>query len=111
MPKFEVIITTEPFVLIDVEEFEVEICGVYTYGQPVEGSFYGIIAVKTDGYEYRPRPVVYVEPQETGKSGCGTVMVNASALNLKSTDHSIWNSYINVNVDFIEANTGKLFQT
>ncbi|XP_072038714.1 uncharacterized protein [Amphiura filiformis] len=106
LPKFEVVVTTPSFVLIDEEEFDVEICGRYTYGQPVEGSFSGSLTVKPDGYEYSPRPLVRIETQETGKSGCGIITVNASQLNLPSTDHSIWNAFINVKVDFTETNTG-----
>ncbi|XP_071793986.1 alpha-2-macroglobulin-like isoform X2 [Asterias amurensis] len=110
LPKFEIVATMPPFILINAKEFDVRICARYTYGHPVRGAFSADITIEQyqSWYSYytRERPVLRFESADTGDSGCGTVTVSGEELYLNSSDFSIWSSQLKVDVNFTEEATG-----
>ncbi|XP_022095185.1 alpha-2-macroglobulin-like isoform X2 [Acanthaster planci] len=110
LPKFEITADLPPYILTDAEEFEVRICARYTYGQPVRGSYSADITTEEE-YSWwysssERRPVLRFESADTGSSGCGTIIVPGELLYLNSSEYNIWNSRLQVDVNFTEDATG-----
>ena len=53
-------------------------------------------------------PTLYF--QDTGVSGCGTIVVSGESLYLNNSDYSVWSSRLKVDANFTEAATGKFNQ-
>ncbi|KAG7322068.1 hypothetical protein KOW79_014926 [Hemibagrus wyckioides] len=93
LPKFEVTVETPEEHSIGEEELKLEICGKYTYGQPVPGA-----ALVQVCREFRPNyihhqnaPLVspcLVETVEMGKTGCALHILNVSTfMNSEFEEH------------------------
>ncbi|XP_041464168.1 uncharacterized protein LOC446192 isoform X6 [Lytechinus variegatus] len=110
LPKFEVIITPPTYVMINATSTRVKVCGRYTYGQPVRGSFEARITVKSTGWNFRERRTITRREDDTGPSGCSEFPIDLGRLELNSTDFSLWNARLSVDVDYTETSTGVILQ-
>nr|XP_054755816.1 alpha-2-macroglobulin-like [Lytechinus pictus] len=84
--------------------------GLYTYGQPVRGSFEARITVKSTGWNFRERRTITRREDDTGPSGCSEFPIDLGRLELNSTDFSLWNARLSVDVDYTETSTGVVLQ-
>ncbi|XP_030832876.1 uncharacterized protein LOC757285 isoform X4 [Strongylocentrotus purpuratus] len=110
LPKFEVIITPPTYVMINTTSIRVKVCGRYTYGQPVRGSFVARITVKSTGWNFRERKTMTRRVEDTGPSGCNEFPVDLSRLELNSTDFSLWDARLSVDVEYTETSTGVMLE-
>ncbi|XP_071499850.1 pregnancy zone protein-like [Diadema antillarum] len=106
LPKFEIIITPPPFIMINATNITVKVCGRYTYGQPVRGFFNARVTVKSEGWNSRERRTINRRIEDTGPSGCSEFPVDVWRFELNSTDFSLWNARLSVDVEYTEASTG-----
>ncbi|XP_058601047.1 alpha-2-macroglobulin-like [Onychostoma macrolepis] len=87
LPKFEVTVTAPKTVCIDDKLMAVEVCGKYTYGQPVPGKSWVKVCRDIPSYSYRPdkhSPICVNETTEMKKTGCAIHTLDVSAF-LNST--------------------------
>uniref|UniRef100_A0A672Q704 Alpha-2-macroglobulin-like n=1 Tax=Sinocyclocheilus grahami TaxID=75366 RepID=A0A672Q704_SINGR len=72
LPKFEVIVQSPDKVSVDEEELLIEVCGKYTYGQPVPGKSWVKVCRDILHYiqTYDSNPVCLEETTEIKKTGC-----------------------------------------
>ncbi|XP_051718030.1 alpha-2-macroglobulin-like isoform X2 [Ctenopharyngodon idella] len=79
LPKFEVTVKSPNKVSVEEEELIIEVCGKYTYGQPVPGKSW--VKVCRNNLPYRTRhtnPVCLEETIEIKKTGCAIHTLDAS---------------------------------
>ncbi|XP_070542069.1 alpha-2-macroglobulin-like isoform X2 [Ptychodera flava] len=106
LPKFEVVVNSPPFIIVTDKIINVEICGRYTYGQPVRGAVSASICISGYSYYGEDRPCALRLVEDTGPSGCAPLYVSSEELNLMSSNYSLWQANLNVTAEFTEANTG-----
>ncbi|XP_040548002.1 alpha-2-macroglobulin-like protein 1 [Gallus gallus] len=89
LPKFEVTIDLPPTVWEKDEKFQLEICGRYTYGKPVQGKVHASLC---QPWSFRRYPLVLKESKDicteidgqTKKNGCFSTEVSMSSFNLSN---------------------------
>ncbi|XP_021233538.1 alpha-2-macroglobulin-like protein 1 [Numida meleagris] len=89
LPKFEVTIDLPPTVWEKDEKFQLQICGRYTYGKPVQGKVHASLC---QPWSYRRYPPVPEESKDictevdgqTEKNGCFSTEVLMSSFNLSN---------------------------
>ncbi|XP_016394935.1 LOW QUALITY PROTEIN: pregnancy zone protein-like [Sinocyclocheilus rhinocerous] len=87
LPKFEVTVTAPETVSIDDELMAVEVCGKYTYGQPVSGKSWVKVCRDIPRYSHRRdkhSPICVNETTEMKKTGCAIHTLDISTF-LNST--------------------------
>ncbi|XP_052431625.1 alpha-2-macroglobulin [Carassius gibelio] len=86
LPKFEVTIKRPNKVSVDEEELVIEVCGKYTYGQPVPGKSWVKVCRNILPYHYASdsNPLCLEETTEIKKTGCAIHTIDVSVF-LNST--------------------------
>ncbi|NXS76044.1 A2ML1 protein, partial [Pandion haliaetus] len=111
LPKFEVTIDLPAVVLEKHKKFQMEICGRYTYGKPVQGKVqaslcqpFGYIRIlyRLDSAPQKEMNCIEVSGQ-TEKNGCFSTEVSLSAFNLTS---SMYQKQFQVEALLVEDGTG-----
>ncbi|NXN07665.1 A2ML1 protein, partial [Indicator maculatus] len=108
LPKFEMSIDLPPVVLEKDEKFQMEICGRYTYGKPVQGEVQARLckAFRHLSFMSRPAPkeknCVEVRGQ-TERNGCFSTELSLAAFNATSSFHV---NPIQVQASLVENGTG-----
>ncbi|XP_009865376.1 PREDICTED: alpha-2-macroglobulin-like protein 1, partial [Apaloderma vittatum] len=91
LKKFEVTVEHPPFITLADEEFQLEVCGKYTYGKPVQGKT--DIDVITLSQFFRDNLSNSTEMRKqssrTNRYGCTTFTVKIEALGLNEIDSHI----------------------
>ncbi|POI29560.1 hypothetical protein CIB84_006690, partial [Bambusicola thoracicus] len=108
LPKFEVVINLPPTVWAKDEKFQVEICGRYTYGKPVQGKVHASLC---QPWSFRRYPPLLEESKEicteiggqTKKNGCFSAEVSMSSFNL--SNYSLRKEF-QVKASLVEEGTG-----
>ncbi|XP_068022133.1 alpha-2-macroglobulin-like protein 1 [Melanerpes formicivorus] len=113
LPKFSVTIQMPQVVTILEENFTLRVCGMYTYGKPVQGSAKAVVCRKHLRYSKRPskakRSICKEYTGETDKEGCFATEVNIKAYLQKRADSYDFNLEA---VAFLkESGTGVEFNT
>uniref|UniRef100_A0A671NMT4 Alpha-2-macroglobulin-like n=1 Tax=Sinocyclocheilus anshuiensis TaxID=1608454 RepID=A0A671NMT4_9TELE len=105
LPKFEVIVQSPDKVSVDEEELLIEVCGKYTYGQPVPGK--SRVKVCRDILHYLQihdsNPVCL---EETTETGCAIHTLDASVFFNSTLKYNLQNS-LRVEAMVTEEETGK----
>ncbi|XP_073402570.1 alpha-2-macroglobulin-like isoform X3 [Dendrobates tinctorius] len=86
LPRFEVSVEFPKDVLFSSDQFQVKICGKYTYGKPVHGDFTASVCCKHTSFHWWSAPAECVD--FTGKldiSGCHTIEVKSSLIKLNES--------------------------
>ncbi|XP_075204633.1 alpha-2-macroglobulin-like [Anomaloglossus baeobatrachus] len=86
LPKFEVNIQFPEDVLFNTTQFPVKICGRYTYGKPVQGTFTASVCCKHFSFRWWSAPDECID--FAGKldiSGCHTIEVKTELVKLKES--------------------------
>ncbi|XP_018428488.1 PREDICTED: alpha-2-macroglobulin-like [Nanorana parkeri] len=90
LPKFEVSLQFPKVVMFDSDQFPLRVCGRYTYGKPVQGSYMVTVCQKRFRTWWGQDDVNNIFCANfTGKldrSGCHIIEVNSKVFNLKSSD-------------------------
>ncbi|XP_066468774.1 alpha-2-macroglobulin-like protein 1 [Tiliqua scincoides] len=108
LPKFEVSLVLPTLVTIEDEEFQVKVCGKYTYGKPVHGNVN--LELKRDvSYFYRGdenETLHGIEKTYTGqtdKTGCAVFIIKGPDMNLT---HKSYDTDIKLTAELEEEGTG-----
>ncbi|KAI5098853.1 alpha-2-macroglobulin-like isoform X1, partial [Silurus meridionalis] len=84
LPKFEIIVTSPKEHSVGEEELKLEICGRYTYGQPVAGAALVQVCLKLiENYLNENSPMIAPcldERVEISQNGCASLILNMSTL-------------------------------
>ncbi|XP_028274575.1 alpha-2-macroglobulin-like [Parambassis ranga] len=116
LPKFDINIKVKEEVSIVQEEVEAEVCGTYTYGQPVPGGvtvqmcrpinhyIYGYPAVSIKNSEVELSPPCTTETKQADKSGCAKFVFKMSAFT--TIDKKALQDNLDVSVSVEEEGTG-----
>ncbi|XP_035168726.1 alpha-2-macroglobulin-like protein 1 [Oxyura jamaicensis] len=95
LPKFSVSIQMPQVVTILEETFHLHICGMYTYGKPVQGSVKAVVCRKHIQYKRKsPKAKRSICKDYTGKTnedGCFTTEVHVKTYHQKRTDNYDFN--------------------
>ncbi|XP_074966627.1 alpha-2-macroglobulin-like protein 1 isoform X1 [Phalacrocorax aristotelis] len=113
LPKFSVSIQMPQVVTILEENFHLHICGMYTYGKPVQGSVKAVVCRKYIHYNWKSskakRSICKDYTGETNKDGCFATEVNTKIYHQKRSDNYDFNLEA---VAFLkESGTGVEFNT
>ncbi|XP_061682703.1 alpha-2-macroglobulin-like [Syngnathoides biaculeatus] len=113
LPKFDVKINGPDEVTIATDDFTIEVCSKYTYGQPVPGSaklkvcrpLYSYI-FSTDNPDEAPvvSPPCYEDTKKTNKTGCVTFITRLSTFT--KIDQKAVRDELEVNAEMEEEGTG-----
>ncbi|KAM4566979.1 alpha-2-macroglobulin-like [Odontesthes bonariensis] len=110
LPKFEVKIKVAEEVSVAQEEFDAEVCGKYTYGQPVSGSV-TVKVCRPQQRHYFTLEEITAAPsacdtktKQADKSGCATFAFKMSAFN--KTYNKILSDSLDVSASVEEDGTG-----
>ncbi|XP_050768020.1 alpha-2-macroglobulin-like protein 1 [Gymnogyps californianus] len=111
LPKFEMTIDLPAVVLEKDKKFQMEICGRYTYGKPVQGKVQASLCqpFRHIGILYRPHDAPQKEANcievsgQTEKNGCFSTEVLLTAFNLTS---SMYQKQFQVQASLVEDGTG-----
>ncbi|KAI6079815.1 Alpha-2-macroglobulin-like protein 1 [Aix galericulata] len=113
LPKFSVSIQMPQVVTILEETFHLHICGMYTYGKPVQGSVKAVVCRKHIQYKRKsPKAKHSICKDYTGKTnedGCFTTEVHIKTYHQKRTDNYDFN--LEVVAALKESGTGVEFNT
>ncbi|XP_028943147.1 alpha-2-macroglobulin-like protein 1, partial [Antrostomus carolinensis] len=103
LKKFEIQIEHPPFVTATDEEFQLKVCGKYTYGKPVQGKIeITFIALHELSEDYLPSfTELKKQNSQTNKDGCTTFTVKIETLEINEMD-----SYIAAIAKMVERGTG-----
>ncbi|XP_054246101.1 alpha-2-macroglobulin-like protein 1 [Indicator indicator] len=103
LQKFEIAIEHPPFITTVDEEFQLKVCGKYTYGKPVQGkvdiTFITLPQFLAD--DLTNSTEMRKQSSWSNKNGCATFTVKTETLGLEKTD-----SYIAVVGEMVEDGTG-----
>uniref|UniRef100_A0A8C2KK18 Uncharacterized protein n=1 Tax=Cyprinus carpio TaxID=7962 RepID=A0A8C2KK18_CYPCA len=108
LPKFEVTVTAPETVSIDDEFMAVEVCGKYTYGQPVSGKSWVKVCRDIPRYSYRQdkhSPICVNETTEVCQCSCAIHTLDVSAF-LNSTYEDQLENSLHVEAIVTEEGTG-----
>ncbi|NXS68241.1 A2ML1 protein, partial [Pandion haliaetus] len=113
LPKFSVSIQMPQVVTILEENFHLHVCGMYTYGKPVQGSVKAVVCRKHIRYNWKSskakRSICKDYTGETNKDGCFATKVNIQIYHQKRGDSYDFNLEA---VAFLkESGTGVEFNT
>ncbi|NXQ79668.1 A2ML1 protein, partial [Nyctibius grandis] len=111
LPKFEMTIDLPTVVLEKEKKFQMEICGRYTYGKPVQGKVQASLCqpFRRIGFIYGPNGASQKEMNcievagQTEKNGCFSTEVLLSAFNLTSSKYQ---KQFQVQASLVEDGTG-----
>ncbi|XP_066519295.1 alpha-2-macroglobulin-like [Hoplias malabaricus] len=81
LPRFEITVTAPQHQSVGEKELKIEVCGKYTYGQPVPGKTVVEVCRKFQRYFYQSSSMIspcLVDTVELGKNGCATAVFNFS---------------------------------
>ncbi|XP_067222424.1 alpha-2-macroglobulin-like isoform X2 [Chanodichthys erythropterus] len=93
LPKFEVTIKSPNKVCVVEEELIIEVCGKYTYGQPVPGKSWVKVCRKYfNTKSHHTNPVCLEETIEIKKTGCAVHTLNASVFLNATLEDRLQNS-------------------
>ncbi|KAK9962088.1 hypothetical protein ABG768_007470 [Culter alburnus] len=93
LPKFEVTVKSPNKVSVEEEELIIEVCGKYTYGQPVPGKSWVKVCRKNLSYQsHHTNPVCLEETIEIKKTGCAVHTLDASVFLNATLKDSLLNS-------------------
>ncbi|RXN38675.1 alpha-2-macroglobulin-like protein [Labeo rohita] len=95
LPKFEVTVQSPDKVSVDEEELLIEVCGKYTYGQPVPGKSWVKVCRNVRPYHrvpYDSNPLCLEETTEIKKTGCAIHTLDVSAVLNSTLKYSLQNS-------------------
>ncbi|KAM9277694.1 alpha-2-macroglobulin-like protein 1 [Cariama cristata] len=103
LKKFEIFIEHPPFITTADEEFQLEVCGKYNYGKPVQGKINITFVTSSQIRKGNLSSSTETRKQNgwTNKNGCTTFTVKTETLELKETD-----SYLAVIAEMVEDGTG-----
>ncbi|XP_016334437.1 ovostatin homolog, partial [Sinocyclocheilus anshuiensis] len=107
LPKFEVTVTAPETVSIDDELMAVEVCGKYTYGQPVSGKSWVKVCRDIPRYSHRHdkhSPICVNETTEMKKTGCAIHTLDISTF-LNSTYNDRLENSLHVEATVTEEGT------
>uniref|UniRef100_A0A8C1FYI2 Alpha-2-macroglobulin-like n=1 Tax=Cyprinus carpio TaxID=7962 RepID=A0A8C1FYI2_CYPCA len=96
LPKFEVTVTAPKRVSIDDELMAVEVCGKYTYGQPVSGKSWVKMCRDILSYSYRQdkhSPICVNETTEMKRTGCASHTLDVSVFLNSTYEDQLENSF------------------
>ncbi|XP_053306440.1 alpha-2-macroglobulin-like [Spea bombifrons] len=87
LPKFEVTLEFPKVVMLNSENFTVTVCGRYTYGKPVQGTYQGSVCRKSFKYFWRysfqmPADLCLDIAGQLDRSGCSTVELESDKFEL-----------------------------
>ncbi|XP_050401195.2 alpha-2-macroglobulin [Patella vulgata] len=102
LPKFELTISPPPYITIESETIEGEVCAMYTYGQPVKGRLKMTACVVTATYispYSKKRPCIYFYSEI---DGCHQFSVNTSQLQLKMKQFILDDSLIDMTASVLD---------
>ncbi|KAJ6658340.1 hypothetical protein lerEdw1_020612 [Lerista edwardsae] len=108
LPKFEVLFKLPSLVTAESKEFQVEVCGKYTYGKPVHGNV-NLEVKRRVSYLYQGsgnETLPDIEKEYTGqtaKTGCAMFTIKGSDMNLT---HKSYDSDIRLVAELEEEGTG-----
>ncbi|XP_051718032.1 alpha-2-macroglobulin-like isoform X3 [Ctenopharyngodon idella] len=93
LPKFEVTVKSPNEVSVEEEELIIEVCGKYTYGQPVPGKSWVKVCRNTLSYQaHHTNPVCLEETIKIKKTGCAIHTLDASVFFNATLNDSLENS-------------------
>ncbi|XP_058270335.1 alpha-2-macroglobulin-like isoform X2 [Hemibagrus wyckioides] len=78
LPKFEVTLKAPEEHSVDEEEVKLEVCGKYTYGQPVSGQAVVQVCRQFRQHYYEPRMISPCLSMEMDLTGCALLVINIS---------------------------------
>ncbi|XP_029436509.1 alpha-2-macroglobulin-like protein 1 isoform X2 [Rhinatrema bivittatum] len=87
LPKFEVKFVAPTYVYILDVSFEVQVCGRYTYGKPVEGSFTVTLCRKVWFWQQNGHDLCQTFSGRADVAGCFSFLVNTTVLQLSSSGY------------------------
>ncbi|NXS94562.1 A2ML1 protein, partial [Jacana jacana] len=105
LPKFEVTISLPATVLED-KNVQVDICGRYTYGKPVQGKVQATLCQQVQGTWFSPIPHTKACTEVSGqteKNGCFSTEVSLAAFNLTEFNYQ---KRFHVQASLVEDGTG-----
>ncbi|NWI68261.1 A2ML1 protein, partial [Todus mexicanus] len=111
LPKFEVTLHLPDVVLETDKKFQMQICGRYTYGKPVQGKAQANLCQPLSyfGFRYRPHDALLKQMDcvevsgQTEKNGCFSTEVLLAAFKL---DNSTYQKRLQVQASLVEDGTG-----
>ncbi|XP_074757977.1 alpha-2-macroglobulin-like protein 1 [Athene noctua] len=103
LEKFEMKIEHPPFITTADEEFQLKVCGKYTYGKPIQGEILINFVILSQLLEDPSSNSSMMRKQNswTDKNGCATFTVKKESLRLNETDN-----YVFVTGEMVENGTG-----
>ncbi|XP_053543561.1 alpha-2-macroglobulin isoform X3 [Ictalurus punctatus] len=106
LPKFEVTVKAPAQHSVDEEELELEVCGKYTYGQPVTGQAVVQVCRKfLQSYDEASMiSPCLSETVEMGETGCAFVIVSVSSFMNTEVEHNFKN-HIDATITLTEEGT------
>ncbi|NXK40948.1 OVOS protein, partial [Piprites chloris] len=104
LPKFDVIVTAPESLTVLDSEFTVKVCGLYTYGQPVEGKVQLSVCRDFDSYgRCKKSPVCQSFTKNLEADGCLSQVFRSSIFDLNRTGYM---RNLDVKAIVIEKGTG-----
>ncbi|XP_051521443.1 murinoglobulin-1-like [Myxocyprinus asiaticus] len=106
LPKFDITISKPKTVSVDDEEMRIEVCGKYTYGQPVPGKSWMKVCRNPLSYHsgHHIIPLCFSETFEMKETGCASHTFNVSAF-LNSTLKDQLQNSLHIEVKVTEEGT------
>ncbi|XP_040451001.1 alpha-2-macroglobulin-like protein 1 isoform X3 [Falco naumanni] len=103
LKKFEIKIEHPPFIATADKEFQLKVCGKYTYGKPIQGKTSITFITLSQILEGNLTNYMEIRKQnnQTNKDGCTTFTIKTETLELSETD-----SYIIAIGEVVEDGTG-----
>ncbi|XP_073673660.1 alpha-2-macroglobulin-like [Garra rufa] len=94
LPKFEVTVKSPDKVSVDEEQLLIEVCGKYTYGQPVPGKSWVKVCRNVVAYHHArdSKSLCLEETIEIQKTGCAIHTLDVSAFLNSTLKYSLQNS-------------------
>ncbi|XP_067306995.1 alpha-2-macroglobulin-like [Pseudorasbora parva] len=93
LPKFDITVKSPKQVTVEEEELIIEVCGRYTYGQPVPGKSWVKVCRKNLSYDSpQSNPVCLEETIEIKKTGCAIHTIDTSVLLNATLNNRLQNS-------------------
>ncbi|KAI5630560.1 alpha-2-macroglobulin-like isoform X2 [Silurus asotus] len=112
LPKFEITVTSPKEHSVGEEELKLEICGRYTYGQPVAGAALVQVCLKLiENYLNENSPMIAPcldERVEISQNGCASLILNISTLIVSEFEDNFETS-LNATITLTEEGTEFLY--